>query len=154
LKGEAAGAADTHRRPLVEDQRVFIYKQVGRMGPAHSTVVNMSSKRICVITFLNTDLLYFSKNNSFYSYSSGMCNFGPVAAYTAMYVIESLGSAEVQAQPDAIGLKVGLVYDINEETSELHYLRFQCLNDSVLSILDVDFDEISWYGGESMICGR
>jgi hypothetical protein len=69
------------------------------------------------------------------------------AAYAAVYVIESLGSAKVQAQPDAIGLQVAVVYDFNGETDEVQFVRFTVKNDSVLSILEVDYDEISWYGG-------
>ena len=63
------------------------------MGPAQSTVINQSSRRLCIITFNNGDLLY--KN------------------YHSMYVLEPGQEGIVEANPDAVGLKIGVVYDTN-----------------------------------------
>lgn len=53
----------------------------------------------------------------------------------------------MEAQPDAIGLKIGLVYDTIFETKELLFQRFACKNDSVLTISELDYDDVSWFGG-------
>ena len=98
------------------------------MGPAHSTVKNHTEKRICVITFTFTDLLYFT--------------------YNTMYTIEPGATRLVESQPDATGLKVAVVFDVNKESKEMKYMRFVCKMDSVLNISEIDQQsgEISWFG--------
>jgi len=96
------------------------------MGPAHSIVKNQTESRICVITFTYTDLIYLT--------------------YNTLYVIEPGATILVESQPDATGLKVGLVYDCSLDTKELFYQRFVCKTDSTLTISEIDGEEISWFG--------
>ena len=96
------------------------------MGPAHSSVKNLTERRICVLTFTYTDLIYLQ--------------------YNTLYVIEPGSTVLVESQPDATGLKIGLVYDVDLAKKEFHYQRFVCKTDSVLSISEIDYDEISWFG--------
>lgn len=96
------------------------------MGPAHSTIKNQTESRICVITFTYTDLIYLT--------------------YNALYVIEPGSTVMVESQPDATGLKVGLVYDCSLDTKEMFYQRFVCKTESILTISEIDGEEISWFG--------
>lgn len=96
------------------------------MGPAHSTVKNQTENRICVITFTYTDLIYLT--------------------YNTLYVIEPGSTVLVESQPDATGLKVGLVYDCLLDTKEIFYQRFVCKTESCLTISEIDGEEISWFG--------
>ncbi len=63
-----------------------------------------------------------------------------------MYTIEPGESVQVESQPDPTGLKIGLVYDCSMERKELLYQRFVCKNESVLTISEIDYEEISWFG--------
>ena len=82
------------------------------MGPAHSTVVNQTSNPICVITFNMADLIYKSNNwyifIQIYIYLYNYSNiYLFIQAYHTMYIIEPGESSVVEANPDAVGLKVG-----------------------------------------------
>jgi hypothetical protein len=77
-----------------------------------------------------------------------LCVVIVITAYTCAYVIGPGQSVVVESQPDAIGLKVGIIYDAIPESHEFHYQRFVCKNDSVLNISEVDFEDVSWYGGK------
>lgn len=68
-----------------------------------------------------------------------------------MYIVEPGGSVKAEAMPDALGLKIGLIYDANPETKELFFVRFSCKNDTVLNISEIADDDISWYGGKASI---
>lgn len=98
------------------------------MGPAHSTIVNHTTSRLCIITFPHSDHIYYT--------------------YSGLYVVEPGQSGVVESTPDALGLKIGLVYDINPKTHELFYARFVSKNDAVLNISEVSNDDISWYGDD------
>jgi hypothetical protein len=100
------------------------------MGPSHSTIKNHTEKRICVITFTYTDLLYFT--------------------YNTLYTLEPGVTRLVESQPDAIGLKIGVIYNVSKESKEFKYQRFVCKMDSVLNISEIDYDtgEISWFGDD------
>lgn len=63
-----------------------------------------------------------------------------------MYVVEPGQTQIVETNPDPIGLKVGVIYDIQFEKNELLYHRFLCKNDGILNITDLNGDEISYYG--------
>jgi hypothetical protein len=52
----------------------------------------------------------------------------------------------VEANPDAIGLKIAIVYRVDMDTKELFYQRFVAKNDSVCNISEVNDEEISYYG--------
>eukprot|EP01035_Chromulina_nebulosa_P020722 gene20722-26866_t len=95
------------------------------MGPAHSTVVNHTKNTICVITFNNSDIIYRNYHN--------------------LYLIESGQSLLVEANPDPIGLKLGVLYAINPDKQEFHYHRFLCKNDGTLNITELKDQEISFY---------
>jgi hypothetical protein len=81
-------------------------------------------------------------------------NVSLCAAYNAMYIIEPGGSVNAEAMPDALGLKIGLVYDANPSTKEIFFVRFTCKNDSVLNVSEMLEDDVSWYGGRlrSQLC--
>lgn len=68
------------------------------MGPAHSTVKNHTERRLCVITFTYTDLLYFT--------------------YNTLYTIEPGETRLVESQPDATGLKIGVIYHVDMTKKE------------------------------------
>ena len=104
------------------------------MGPAQSTVINHSSRRLCIVTFNNGDLLY--KN------------------YHSMYVLEPGQEGIVEANPDAVGLKVAIIYDTNNKTKEFLYHRFLCKNNSVFNISEVDSEEVSFFGNDIVNIGK
>lgn len=72
-------------------------------------------------------------------------------AYNGMYIIEPGASVKVEAMPDTMGLKIGLVYDVIPDRKELRFVRFTCKNDSVLNISEMNEDDVSWYGGEAAL---
>eukprot|EP01039_Chlorochromonas_danica_P014882 gene14882-17433_t len=96
------------------------------MGQAHCNVVNQSARPICVITFNMAELAY--------------------KTYNTMYIIEPGGTEKVEANPDAIGLKVGVIFDTARDRQEMHFYRFICHNDSVLTITSMDTEDIDYYG--------
>ena len=57
----------------------------------------------------------------------------------------------VEANPDAVGLKVGIVFAAKTDKQELSFHRFTCNNDSVLTVTAMDGDDIDYYGGNSQI---
>lgn len=69
-------------------------------------------------------------------------------AYNCLYLVEPGESVLLEAQPDAVGLKVGVVYDVTTDTQEILYQRFSCKNESILNVSELVNDDISWYGGE------
>lgn len=104
------------------------------MGPAHSTVVNQSTRKICIITFNNGDLLY--------------------KHYHSMFIFEPGQEGVVEANPDAVGLKIGVVYDINSKTKEFLYHRFLVKNESIFTISEVDSEEVSFFGNDIVNIGK
>jgi hypothetical protein len=67
-----------------------------------------------------------------------------------MYIIEPGQSCVVEAMPDAVGLKVGIVYQTSSATQELFYARFFCKNECQFNInLISEHGEISYFGGKS-----
>jgi membrane-bound inhibitor of C-type lysozyme len=71
-----------------------------------------------------------------------------VLAYHEMFVVEPGESKQVQAASDPIGLKVAIVYDAAPEGQELFYQRWQCKNDSVLTVTYMNGSDISTFGGK------
>jgi hypothetical protein len=66
-----------------------------------------------------------------------------------MYVLEPGQTSQVEAMPDAVGLKIGVVYQVKEATLELLYTRFFSKNESTFNINVVSENgEISYFGGE------
>ncbi len=65
-----------------------------------------------------------------------------------MYIIEPGGTEKVEANPDAIGLKVGIICDTVRDKQEMHFFRFICHNDSVLTITSMDAEDIDYFGGK------
>jgi hypothetical protein len=63
-----------------------------------------------------------------------------------MYIVEPGQTIAVETNPDPVGLKLGVVYDINYEKNELLFHRFMCKNDAILNITDLIENEISFYG--------
>jgi hypothetical protein len=64
-----------------------------------------------------------------------------------MYVLEAGQSMQVEANPDAIGLKVGIIYNIKDDRQELLFHRFTCKNDSILIIKDLNQTDFDYGGG-------
>lgn len=88
------------------------------MGPANSKIVNGTEFGICIITFNKADLLRRS--------------------YHSMYTIEKHGELVVEALPDALGLQVCVLYEVNIQTNQLFYHRFECSNESMWIIHGFD----------------
>ena len=53
----------------------------------------------------------------------------------------------VEAMPDPVGLKMGVVVGVNLELQELIYQRFQCKNEAIFNISEITGEDISFYGG-------
>lgn len=53
----------------------------------------------------------------------------------------------VEAMPDPVGLKMGVIVGINVDTQELIYQRFQCKNEAIFNISEITGEDISFYGG-------
>ena len=64
-----------------------------------------------------------------------------------MYIVAPGESALIEANPDAIGLKLGIIYQTEKERNELYFHRFTCNNDSVLTITLVNGENITYFGG-------
>ena len=96
------------------------------MGPAHCTIMNHTTSKLCVITFNNADIIY--------------------ANYNTLYVLEPGQAGQVEANPDPTGLKIGIIYAVNIDKREFLYHRFLCKNDGTLNITEVRGDDISFYG--------
>ena len=124
-----------------------------KMGPAQSTVVNHTGRRMCVLSFDNSDLLCTSKYISFSFERNYLKNllFDITLVhqgYNCLYLIEPGKSVFVEATPDAVGLKIGVVYDTIAKTRELLFQKFACKNESTIAIYDIDYDKLSWDGGK------
>jgi hypothetical protein len=70
-------------------------------------------------------------------------------AYHTLYIVVPGEKKVVEANPDAIGLKLGVIYDTKPDKLELFFHRFTCANDSILTITSVDGDDIDYYGGNT-----
>ena len=66
-----------------------------------------------------------------------------------MYIIGPGESTVIEANPDAVGLKLGIVYQTEIERNELHFHRFTCANDSKLTITILDGQNITYFGGRN-----
>lgn len=71
--------------------------------------------------------------------------------YNKMYIIDPGCSMQVEALADAYGLKVAIVYDASPDRNILMYERWQCKNDSTLTVTQFVGSEISTYGGERRV---
>lgn len=72
-----------------------------------------------------------------------------LVAYHEMYIIEPGESKKVEASSDPIGLKIAVVYDAAPEGQQLFYHRWQCKNESTLTVTYMNGAEISTFGGKS-----
>lgn len=104
------------------------------MGAAHCSVVNQTTRPLCVITFNMADLMY--------------------KTYHTMYIVEPGDIQVVEANPDAIGLKVGIVYDAKRFKQEFSFHRFTCQNDSTLTVTSIGGDDIDYYGEGTNLQGK
>ena len=57
----------------------------------------------------------------------------------------------VEAMPDPVGLKMGVIVGINMELQELIYQRFQCKNEAIFNISEITGEDISFYGGKKIV---
>lgn len=64
-----------------------------------------------------------------------------------MYIVGPGESAMIEANPDAIGLKLGIIYQTEKERNELLFHRFTCNNDSILTITIINGENITYFGG-------
>lgn len=96
------------------------------MGNAQAMVVNKTHKKICVITFNQTDLL--------------------MRSYHSMYILEPAETKQVEANSDPNGLKIAIVYDAQPDGQVLLYQRWGIKNASVITITQINNDEISIIG--------
>jgi len=71
--------------------------------------------------------------------------------YHTMYIIGPGDSAVIEANPDAVGLKLGIVYQTEIERNELFFHRFTCSNDSVLTITILDGQNITYFGDHATL---
>jgi hypothetical protein len=104
------------------------------MGAAHCSVVNQTSQSLAVITFNMADLVYTS--------------------YHTMYIIEPGGVQVVEANPDAIGLKLGIIFEAKRFKQELTFFRFTCQNDSILTVTSIGGGDIDYYGDGTNLQGK
>ena len=124
------------------------------MGPAHSMVVNKTHKKVCILTFNEADLLYYCKFVciSYYRFLTLQYlhskNFVSRVAYCNMYILEPGESKQVEASlSNPIGLKIAIVFDAAPDGQLLMYKRWQCKNESVLTITSINGEDIATYGG-------
>lgn len=47
---------------------------------------------------------------------------------------------------------MGVIVNIAMDTQEYSYQRFQCKNEAIFNISEVQGEDISFYGGMDMIC--
>lgn len=64
-----------------------------------------------------------------------------------MYIINPGETQLCEANPDAIGLKLGIIFETRREKQEFYFHRFTCNNDSVLTIVSMEGQEIDHFGG-------
>lgn len=65
-----------------------------------------------------------------------------------MYILEPGESKQVEAAlSNPIGLKIAIVYDAAPDGQLLMYKRWQCKNESVLTITSINGEDIATYGG-------
>jgi hypothetical protein len=74
--------------------------------------------------------------------------------YHTMYIVDPGDIQVVEANPDAIGLKVGVVYDAKRFKQEFSFHRFTCQNDSTLTITSIDGDDVDYYGEGTNLQGK
>ena len=67
-----------------------------------------------------------------------------------MYVLEPGETKVVEALTNPGGLKVGVVYDAVPDTQVLLYQRWQCKNETQLTITYMNAGDISTFGGEGL----
>jgi hypothetical protein len=70
-------------------------------------------------------------------------------AYNSMYVIQPGANEKVEANPDAIGLKLGIIFDTAREKQELLFYKFIVHNECEITITHVDLQDIDYYGGKT-----
>ncbi len=104
------------------------------MGAAHCSVVNQTTRPLCVVTFNMADLMY--------------------KTYHTMYIVDPGDIQVVEANPDAIGLKVGVIYDAKRFKQEFSFHRFTCQNDCTLTVTSIDGDDIDYYGEGTNLQGK
>ena len=63
-----------------------------------------------------------------------------------MYIVPPGQNQLVETNPDPIGLKLGIIYDVNTDQKDLLYHRFFCKNDGVLNVTEINGQDISYYG--------
>ena len=69
-------------------------------------------------------------------------------AYCNMYILEPGESKQVEASlSNPIGLKIAIVFDAAPDGQLLMYKRWQCKNESVLTITSINGEDIATYGG-------
>ena len=73
------------------------------------------------------------------------------SAYQNLYIVEPGTSMVVEAMPDPVGLKMGVIVGINMDLQELIYQRFQCKNEAIFNISEITGEDISFYGGQYVI---
>jgi len=71
-----------------------------------------------------------------------------------MYILEPGDETLVEANPDAIGLKIGVCYMAKKETKEFFYLRYMAKNNAVFNISEIDGDDVSYYGDDVSAIGK
>lgn len=124
------------------------------MGPAQSTVINQSTNRICILTFNNTDLLYKSKLLLLLLLLIFLLSLLIIIAYHSMYILEPGDETLVEANPDAVGLKIGVCYMAKKETKEFFYLRYMVKTNAIFTISEIEGDEVSYYGDDISPTGK
>jgi len=71
-----------------------------------------------------------------------------------MYILEPGDETMVEANPDAVGLKIGVCYMAKKETKEFFYLRYSVKSNAVFTISEIDGDELSYYGEDISAIGK
>ena len=109
--------------------------------------------RLYYINILLTPLYFFSLYiysiyvlSFFFSIVSSILSCFQIG-YNKMYIIDPGCSMQVEALADAYGLKVAIVYDASPDRNILMYERWQCKNDSTLTVTQFVGSEISTFGG-------
>ena len=92
------------------------------MGNARSIINNKSNRKLCVLTFNEADLLY--------------------QYYTNFYSIDLGESKEVHALSNPIGLKYGIIIEVNVETREVTYQMWRASNYSILNVTYMNGSDI------------
>ncbi len=97
------------------------------MGPANSVVVNQTSYPLCLVTFNNTDILYPS--------------------YHSFFVVPPGQRLQVDANPDAFGLKIGFIHSTYSDGGKAEFLcyhRLQAKNESVIYVTGLGLDGVKY----------